>query len=56
MLHEKVTKVQEDVKAGKKSNDQRTIFHDIIKNDQIRPEENTQERLETEGFGLISAG
>ncbi|KAL8963878.1 MAG: hypothetical protein Q9183_004881, partial [Haloplaca sp. 2 TL-2023] len=56
MIHEKVTKVQDEVKGGKRSNDQRTIFHEMIENDQIKPEEKTQGRLESEGLGLIGAG
>ncbi|KAL8866610.1 MAG: hypothetical protein Q9174_006198 [Haloplaca sp. 1 TL-2023] len=56
MISEKVSKVQDEVKRGKRSTDRRTIFHDIIDNDQIRPEEKTQGRLLSEGFSLLGGG
>lgn len=56
MIHEKVTKVQADLSEEKKIDGQKTIFHELIKNDQLRPEEKTTERLVAEGVGVVAAG
>ena len=56
MVHEKVTQVQADIAEDTKVDKQKTIFHDLITNDQLRPEEKTTERLEREGVGLVAAG
>ena len=56
MVHEKVSKVQADLKAGVKIQEQRTIFHELLTNDQLSPEEKTPERLEAEGVGVVAAG
>ena len=56
MIHEKVSKVQADLKAGVKTQGQRTIFHELLTNSQLPPEEKTPERLEAEGVGLVGAG
>lgn len=56
MVHEKVVKVQNDLAEDKKIEGQKTIFHEVITNDSLRPEEKTVERLEAEGVGLVAAG
>lgn len=56
MVHDKVTKVQADLAEGKRIDGQRTIFHDLLKNYQLRPVEKTPERLEAEGMALVAAG
>lgn len=56
MVHEKVSKVQADLKEGVKIQGQRTIFHELLTNDQLSPEEKTPERLEAEGVGVVAAG
>lgn len=56
MVHEKVTQVQTDLIEVKKVDSQKTIFHDLITNDQLQPQEKTTERLAAEGFALVSAG
>ena len=56
MVHEKVVKVQHDLAEGKKIEGQKTIFHEVITNDSLRPEEKSVERLEAEGVGVVAAG
>ena len=56
MVHEKVVKVQNDLAEDKRKEGQKTIFHEVISNDSLRPEEKTVERLEAEGVGLVAAG
>ena len=56
MVREKVIKVQNDLAEDKKLHGQKTIFHDLLTNDQLRPEEKTIDRLEAEGVGIIGAG
>ena len=56
MVHEKVVKVQNDLAEDKKIEGQKTIFHEVITDESLRPEEKTVERLEAEGVGLIGAG
>ena len=56
MVHDKVSKVQSDFADGKKVDSRQTIFHGLIANDQLPPEEKTTERLEAEGAGVVAAG
>ncbi|KAL8993523.1 MAG: hypothetical protein Q9169_006281 [Polycauliona sp. 2 TL-2023] len=56
MIHDKVDQVQDDVAKHIKPDGQRTIFHDLITNDSLMPEEKTQERLVAEGVALVGAG
>ena len=56
MVHEKVVKVRNDLAEDKKIEGQKTIFHEVITDESLRPEEKTVERLEAEGVGLIGAG
>lgn len=56
MVHEKVTQVQADIVEDARVDKQKTIFHALITNDQLRPEEKTTDRLEGEGVGLVAAG
>ena len=55
MIHEKVSKVRSDLATGERVMDRRVIFHDLIANDQLPPEEKTSESLEDEGVGLVAA-
>ena len=48
--------VEQDIKEEKDLQGQKTIFHDLMTNDQLRPEEKAVERLEFEGMGLVAAG
>lgn len=56
MVHEKVTQVQTEIAEDTRIDKQKTIFHDLITDDQLRPEEKTTDRLEGEGVGLVGAG
>ena len=56
MVHDKVSKVQSDFAEDKKVDSRQTIFHGLIANDQLPPEEKTTERLEAEGAGVVAAG
>ena len=56
MVHDKVNKVQSDFAEDKEVNSRQTIFHGLIANDQLPPEEKTTERLEAEGAGVVAAG
>lgn len=56
MVHDKVSKVQSDFAKDEKVDSRQTIFHGLIANDQLPPEEKTTERLEAEGAGVVAAG
>ena len=56
MIHDKVEKVRVDAKNHKQPNDRKTIFHELMMNDQLKAEEKTNMRLEAEGVGLVAAG
>ncbi len=57
MVREKVDQVQADLDDNQKPDDgQRTIFHDLLANHSLIPEERTPERLAAEGVGIVSAG
>ncbi|KAL8785036.1 MAG: hypothetical protein Q9195_008796 [Heterodermia aff. obscurata] len=56
MVHDKVGKVQSDFAENKKVDSPQTIFHSMIANNQLPPEEKTTERLEAEGAGVVAAG
>ena len=55
-MRDKINAVQSDLSEGKRTDSQKTIFHDLITNDQLRPEEKTAARLEAEGVGVVAAG
>lgn len=56
MVREKVDQVQADLDENQKPDGQRTIFHDLLTNHSLIPEERTPERLAAEGVGIVSAG
>ncbi|KAI9716588.1 MAG: hypothetical protein M1828_007621 [Chrysothrix sp. TS-e1954] len=57
MVHEKVVQVQADLAEGKQIQSQnRTIFHDLLANNTLPPEEKKVSRLEVEGMALVAAG
>lgn len=50
--------VKAELAEGKRpDNDgQKTIFYDLLQNDQLPPEDKTIDRLELEGLSLVGAG
>lgn len=56
MIHDKVAGVRQNLKQGKSLGGQRTIFHDLMVNEQLPAHERSDKRLEAEGFGLVGAG
>ena len=56
MVRDKISAVQKDLNEGRKTDSQKTIFHELITSDQLRPEEKTADRLEAEGVGVVGAG
>ena len=56
MIHHKVEKVRLEVEEHEKPDQRKTIFHELMINDQLKAEEKTNLRLEAEGVGLVAAG
>lgn len=52
-MQKKIAKVKAEVAEGKKHVGQKTIFYDILMNDQIRPEDKTNLRFGQKG---VAAG
>lgn len=55
MAKERIARVKAELAEGKKP-DEKTIFYDMLTNDQLRPEDKTSERLEAEGTSVLGAG
>jgi cytochrome P450 len=47
---------KEDLAKGRKITEQRTIFYDILENDQVRPQEKESVHLSDEAVGIMGAG
>ena len=56
MLRDQVVSVKADLEKGQKPTGQKSVFYDMITNDQVRPEEKTTEHLVLEAVTVISAG
>ena len=56
MIHHKVEKVRLDVAEHNHPDHRKTIFHELMMNDQLKAEERTNLCLEAEGVGLVAAG
>ena len=52
----RVIEVKSDLKEGRKVSDMTTVLHDVLTNDQIRPEEKDTEHLKWECNSLVAAG
>ena len=50
-----VIEVKTELQAGHKNTGQRTIFYDVLTNDNIRPEEKETEHLKGEAQLLVAA-
>ena len=55
-VREKILLVKSEIAQGRKPEGQRTIFYDLMKNDELAPADKTLERLENEGVSLVAAG
>lgn len=55
-VRSKIVKVKSDIAEGKKPEGQKTIFYDLIMNDQLAEEDKSIERLENEGISVVAAG
>ena len=49
MAKEQIARVKAELAEGRKP-DEKTIFYDMLTNDQLQPEDKTSERLEAEGI------
>ena len=45
-----------ELAAGKKPKGQKTVFYELLTNDQLREEDKTVDRLEAEGLSVLGAG
>ncbi len=48
--------MKDDIANGRKPTGQRTIFHDMLTNKKVRPEEKETTHLMTEAQVLVAAG
>ena len=55
-VRDKILLVQSEIDQGRKPEGQRTIFYDVLSNDELAPEDKTIPRLENEGISLVAAG
>ncbi len=55
-VREKILLVKSEMAQGRKPEGQRTIFYDLLNNDELAPQDKTIERLENEGISLVAAG
>ncbi|KAL9124190.1 MAG: hypothetical protein Q9217_006456 [Psora testacea] len=55
-LEKQVNEMKASLAQGKKDTEQRTIFYDILSNDQVRPQEKETEHLVTEAQAVVGAG
>lgn len=55
-MAKQIVKVKADLAEGKKPIGQKTIFYEMLTNDQLRPEDKTNLRLEQEGISVVAAG
>ena len=51
-----VLKIKNELSEGRKGSGRKTIFYDILTNDQIRPQDKETERLVGEGLSVVAAG
>lgn len=58
MIRAQVLGVKAELDEGKKPDGQgqKTIFYDLLTNDQLPPEDKSVDRLESEGVSLVAAG
>ena len=56
MVRAKVLDVKAELAEGRKPSGQKTIFYDLLTNDQLGPEDKTMLRLEQESLSLVAAG
>ncbi len=58
MVRAQVLGVKAELDEGKKPDGQgqKTIFYDLLTNDQLPPEDKSVDRLESEGISLVAAG
>ena len=45
-----------ELAEGKKPEGQKTVFYELLRNDQLREEDKTIDRLEAEGISVLGAG
>ncbi|KAL8784865.1 MAG: hypothetical protein Q9195_008858 [Heterodermia aff. obscurata] len=55
-LEKQVVEVKTDLQAGRKNTGQRTVFYDVLTNDNIRPEEKGTDHLKNEAQTFVAAG
>ncbi len=56
MVRDQVLGVKSELAQGKKPVGQKTIFYDLLTNDQLPPEDKAVDRLQAEGLLLVAAG
>lgn len=58
MIRAQVLGVKAELDEGKKRDGQgqKTIFYDLLTNEQLPPEDKSVDRLELEGVSLVAAG
>lgn len=55
-LRAQVLEIKKELTEGRESAGRKTIFYDIIMNDQIRPQDKETERLVAEALSVVAAG
>lgn len=53
---QQINDFKEDLAKGRRITEQRTIFYDILENDQVRPQEKESVHLSDEAVGIMGAG
>jgi hypothetical protein len=56
MVRDKVSHVKAEVAEGRKPEGQKTVFYDLLMNEQLAPEDKTNDRVEAEGVSVVAAG
>ena len=55
-MYSQVIEIKKELQNNKKTEGQRTIFYDVLTNDQVRPEEKKVDHLAEEAYIVVAAG
>ena len=56
MARAQIIDAKAELAEGKKPEGQKTVFYELLTSDQLREEDKTVDRLETEGVSVFGAG
>ena len=56
MARAQIIDAKAELAEGKKPDGQKTVFYELLTSDQLREEDKTVDRLETEGISVFGAG